>query len=106
MTVVFQYLPFFNAICSLVTTIQLESNHDNQKALFIDKSALLHNLFEGDSGKTSPNAAVSAQIRKYGGDNFSAAVRQYGFPYKVRHFPWPLVSSRLVNISTYHNDFG
>ena len=56
------------------------------KELFVDKSVFLHNLFEGDSGKTSPNSAVSVQIRKYGGTNFSAAVRQYGFPFKASFF--------------------
>ncbi|XP_019861964.1 PREDICTED: THO complex subunit 5 homolog A-like [Amphimedon queenslandica] len=82
-TICFYYLPFFNAVCSSVTSIDLETDHASLKDIFVDKSFLLHNLFEGDSGKFSPNSAVSVQIRKYGGTNFSAAVRQYGFPFKV-----------------------
>ncbi|XP_019850905.1 PREDICTED: THO complex subunit 5 homolog A-like [Amphimedon queenslandica] len=81
-TICFYYLPFFNAVCSSVTSIDLETDHASLKDIFVDKSFLLHNLFEGDSGKFSPNSAVSVQIRKYGGTNFSAAVRQYGFPFK------------------------
>ena len=53
-----------------------------QNTSFIDNSALLHSLFEGDTGRTSPNSVVSFHIRKHGGDTFSTAVRQYGFPYK------------------------
>ena len=82
-TICFYFLPFFSAVCSSVTSIDLEADHASMKDFFVDKSFLLHNLFEGDSGKTSPNSAVSVQIRKYGGTNFSAAVRQYGFPFKV-----------------------
>ena len=48
----------------------------------LDKLHLLSCLFEGDSGRVSPNSVVSFNIRKHGGDVFSTAVRQYGFPYK------------------------
>jgi THO complex subunit 5 len=80
-SLVFNYLPSFNVICCSISSINF--HQDLNKSLpIIDKTTFLHNLFDGDSGKTSPNTAVSVQIRKYGGDNFSAVVRQYGFPYK------------------------
>lgn len=79
----FHHLPYFCVTCASVTSIKHnDSFSDSEKNLFIEKTSFLHCLFEGDSGRTSPNAAVSYQIRKYGGDNFSTAVRQYGFPFK------------------------
>lgn len=76
------YLPHFNAVCAQVTTVSLEGTTESQHSSFIDNSALLHCLFEGDTGRTSPNSVVSFHIRKQGGDVFSSVVRQNGFPYK------------------------
>ena len=70
------YLPSFSAVCVLVTVVTMED------PAHLDKSTLLSCLFEGDSGRVSPNTVVSYHIRHHGGDVFSAAVRQYGFPYK------------------------
>ena len=81
-TVTLSYLPYFSAMCASVTSLTLEGVPDNQLASFLEKGALLHCLFEGDTGRTSPNSVVSLHIRKHGGDLFSAAVRQHGFPYK------------------------
>ena len=78
---VLSYLPNFSAVCVLVTTTTL-ADHTHQGSSHIDKSTLLSCLFEGDSGRVSPNTVVSYHIRRHGGDIFSAAVRQYGFPYK------------------------
>ena len=81
-TIIFQYLPFFSATCALVTNVQPEGLTDSQTGFFSDKSLFLHCLYDKDSGRTSPNTVVSQLIRKYGGDTFSSAVRQYGFPYR------------------------
>lgn len=76
------YLPSFTAVCASVTSITVEGISENQLSSFLEKSAFLHCLFEGDTGRTSPHSVVSFHIRKQGGDVFSSAVRQYGFPYK------------------------
>ena len=81
-TVTLSYLPYFSAVCASVSSLTLEDAPENQLASFLEKGALLHCLFEGDTGRTSPNSVVSLHIRKHGGDLFSAAVRQHGFPYK------------------------
>ena len=81
-TVTLSYLPSFSAVCASVSSLTLEDAPENQLASFLEKGALLHCLFEGDTGRTSPNSVVSLHIRKHGGDLFSAAVRQHGFPYK------------------------
>ena len=78
---VLSYLPNFSAVCvSVVTATTVDSTHSGSAN--IDKSTLLSCLFEGDTGRVSPNTVVSYNIRRHGGDVFSAAVRQYGFPYK------------------------
>ena len=76
------FLPFFSAVCASTSFITLEDIPESQNGSFLEKSALLHCLFEGDTGRTSPNSVVSLHIRKHGGDLFSAAVHQHGFPYK------------------------
>ena len=76
------YLPLFGAVCASVTFLNLTGIPDAQASNLVEKSSLLHCLFEGDTGRTSPNSLVSYHIRKRGGDIFSSAVRQYGFPYK------------------------
>ena len=65
----------------LVTVATIEG-HAHPGSTHLDKSTLLSCLFEGDTGRVSPNTVVSSNIRRHGGDVFSAAVRQYGFPYK------------------------
>lgn len=72
------YLPNFSAVCVLVVTATTADSGSTH----IDKSTLLSCLFKGDTGRVSPNTVVSYNIRRHGGDVFSAAVRQYGFPYK------------------------
>ena len=57
-------------------------DHTHPGSTYLDKATLLSSLFEGDTGRVSPNTVVSCNIRRHGGDVFSAAVRQYGFPYK------------------------
>ena len=69
-------------MCAQVTSVSLEGATETQYSSFIDKSSLLHCLFEGDTGRISPNSVISFHIRKQGGDVFSSAVRQNGFPYK------------------------
>jgi len=81
-TVSLSFLPYFSAVCASTSSITLEDIPESQHGSFLEKSALLHCLFEGDTGRTSPNSVVSFHIRKHGGDLFSAAVRQHGFPYK------------------------
>ena len=76
------YLPFFGAICASVSSLNLTDIPESEATTLVEKSSLLHCLFEGDTGRTSPNSLVSYHIRKRGGDIFSSAVRQYGFPYK------------------------
>ena len=76
------YLPFFGAVCASISALNLTDIPETESATLIEKSSLLHCLFEGDTGRTSPNSLVSYHIRKRGGDIFSSAVRQYGFPYK------------------------
>ena len=76
------YLPFFGAICASVSSLNLTEIPESEATTLVEKSSLLHCLFEGDTGRTSPNSLVSYHIRKRGGDIFSSAVRQYGFPYK------------------------
>ena len=83
MVIIFSHLPFFNVTCASVNGITFSKSFQAEKNFFIDKSAFLHCLYDNDSGRTSPNSLVSSQIRKLGGDNFSAAVRKYGFPFKV-----------------------
>ena len=78
--VIFSYLPYFSVVCAAVTSISLVP--PALESDFVDKSALLHCLFEGDTGRTSPNPVVSFHIRKHKGEVFSSAVRQHGFPYK------------------------
>lgn len=78
----FSYLPSFNALCATVTSVKLNNLSETQQASFLENSSILHCLFEGDTGRTSPNAAVSYLIRKHGGELFSSAVRQCGFPYR------------------------
>ena len=78
---VLSYLPNFSAVCvSVVVATTADAAHVS--STHIDKSTLLSCLFEGDTGRVSPNTVVSYSIRRHGGDVFSAAVRQYGFPYK------------------------
>ena len=78
---VLSYLPNFSAVCvSVAMATTAGSAHSG--STHIDKSTLLSCLFEGDTGRVSPNTVVSYNIRRHGGDVFSAAVRQYGFPYK------------------------
>ena len=81
-TIMFQYLPFFSVTCATITNLQPEGLSDSQLSFFADKSMFLHCLYDKDTGRTSPNTVVSQLIRKYGGDTFSSAVRQYGFPYR------------------------
>jgi len=81
-TISLSFLPYFSAVCASTSSITLEDIPESQHGSFLEKSALLHCLFEGDTGRTSPNSVVSFHIRKHGGDLFSAAVRQHGFPYK------------------------
>ena len=81
-TIMFQYLPFFNVTCATITDLQPEGLSESQLSFFADKSMFLHCLYDKDTGRTSPNTVVSQLIRKYGGDTFSSAVRQYGFPYR------------------------
>lgn len=81
-TVTFQYLPFFDATCATVTKLQPLGLNDSQMGFYTDKSSFLHCLFDRDSGRTSPSQVVSQHIRKCGGETFSSAVRQYGFPYR------------------------
>ena len=69
-------------MCASVGDLSLADIPEAQASNFTEKSSLLHCLFEGDTGRTSPNSLVSYHIRKRGGDIFSSAVRQYGFPYK------------------------
>ena len=78
---VLSYLPNFSAVCILVTMATMK-DHAHPGSTNLDKSTLLSCLFEGDTGRVSPNTVVSYNIRRNGGDVFSAAVRQYGFPYK------------------------
>ena len=78
---VLSYLPYFSAVCVLVTTATM-ADPAHPDSTHIDKATLLSCLFEGDSGRVSPNTVVSYNIRRHGGDLFSAGVRQYGFPYK------------------------
>ncbi|KAL5477370.1 hypothetical protein EMCRGX_G024160 [Ephydatia muelleri] len=52
--VTFSYLPSFNAICASVTSVHLAHLSDAQHASFLDNSSILHCLFEGDTGRTSP----------------------------------------------------
>ena len=92
----FHHLPFFNVTCATVTSITLAKSLQPDKSYYIDKTSFLHCLYEGDSGRTSPNALVSSQIRKFGGDNFSSAVRKYGFPFKVCI---PLPNNRYAYVS-------
>ena len=75
------YLPNFSAVCVQVTIATME-DHAHPGTAHLDKLTLLSCLFDGDSGRISPNSVVSYNIRRHGKDNFSAAVRQYGFPYK------------------------
>ena len=75
-------LLFFGAVCASVSCHNLKDIPDSQTATLIEKSSLLPCLFEGDTGRTSPNSLVSYHVRKRGRDIFSSAVRQYGFPYK------------------------
>ena len=76
----FSYLPYFSAACASVTMAAIDSELAGSSHL--DKTTLLPCLYEGDSGRVSPNSVVSFNIRKHGGDVFSTAVRQHGFPYK------------------------
>ncbi len=83
MTVSISFVPNFSAVCASVTSIAFKGiSEAQQSSIFLEKSAFLHCLFEGDTGRTSPNAITSLHIRRLGGDKFSSAVRQYGFPYK------------------------
>ena len=75
------YLPNFCAVCVLVTVATME-DHTHHGSAHLDKLNLLSSLFEGDTGRVSPNIVVSCNIRRHGGDVFSAAVKRYGFPYK------------------------
>ena len=78
----FSYLPHFSTLCASVTSVSLTDIPDAQLSLLMEKTSFLHCLFDGDTGRTSPNSLVSFHIRKHGGDIFSSAVRQYGFPFK------------------------
>ena len=78
---ILSYLSSFNVVCVLVTMATME-DPAHPGSVHIDKLTLLSCLFEGDTGRVSPNTIVSYNIRRHGGDVFSAAVRQYGFPYK------------------------
>ena len=82
MEVVLSYLPHFSAVCAGVSSLSIESLTEAQLSAHLDKSALLHCLFDADTGRTSPSSAVTSHIRRLGGDVFSLAVRQHGFPYK------------------------
>ena len=80
---VFTYLPHFSVVCVNVATANIvTATPPPPNSAQLDKSALLPCLFEGDTGRVSPNTVVSYNIRKHGGDVFSAAVRACGFPYK------------------------
>ena len=81
-TVTLSFLPYFSAVTASVTSITLTNIPESHHGSFVEKSSLLHCLFEGDTGRTSPNSVVSFHIRKHGGDIFSTAVRHNGFPYK------------------------
>ena len=77
--VTINYLPYFTAVCASVTNLTF---HSVKEPPLHEGSALLFCLTDGDTGRTSPNSIVRLNIRKHGGDIFSAAVRQNGFPYK------------------------
>lgn len=77
------YLPFFGAVCASVSSLNLTDIPETEAATLIEKSSLLHCLFEGDTGCTSPNSLVSYHIRKKGWRHLFLGCVTVWFPVQV-----------------------